>query len=133
MLYEELSNQSTMKIQKHRKHYRKISYSVILQLIFTPISSKICDISAGRDESVLEDMRQTRQKNPIRAKDKRTGSEDLSRIQVIHRAVGEVMHGRPGAQPASIQNKLPRASEVHFQPELRQKYQSLAEGKGLEP
>lgn len=91
-----------MKIQKNRKHFRMISYTVILQFIFIPISSKICDISTGRNESVLEDMRQTRQKSPIRAEDKRTGSEELSQIQVIHRAVCEVMHECPGAQLASV-------------------------------
>lgn len=77
-------------------------------------------------------MRQTRQNSPIRAEDKRTGSEELSRIQVVHRAVCAVVHGCSRAQPASAENKLPGASEVHFQSELRQQYQSLAVGKGLE-
>lgn len=41
----------------------------------------------------------------------------------------EVLHGGSGAQPASVRNKLSRASEAHPQHELRQRYQSLAIGE----
>lgn len=127
------NNQSAM----NSREMKNITWRSVTLCFFSLHSSQLVVknvmFQGEEKNSILEDVRQTRQTSPVRAEDKRTdrvrGSCHRSRSPT-GLFVKSCMEFR--VQPATVWNKLSRALEVHLQLVLRQEYQSLAGWESLE-